>query len=310
MTRKLPTVGTSAAKTVFCSTEIDVGRGRSLFIDGNGKITRNQGDLEHPVPNAFSLPAQAVEDARMVGGPVDPSAYEGDVQDPVREHCPGSTPTCRKSCYVSGLAQHAAPTYQLYEHNARVIRELLADPEAADESAMAFAAHLSAHCESFRWHVSGDVFSPKYAAWIADVCRESPTVEHWIYTRSFAPEILRELVAVSTLYDGNLALNLSCDRDNYEAACEASNEFGRDYRDPDYVQPIRLCYLTSSGEVPPDLRASTDVIFPDYALRSGTEEGRAWFASLMPHQKKMTCPVDYVGKSEERRCGPCDRCLT
>lgn len=302
MTRKLPTIGTSAAKTVFCSTEIDVGHGRSLFIDGNGKITRDQGDLEHPVPNAFSLPAQAVEDARL-GVSV--------LQINMRplEHCPGSTPTCRKACYVSGLAQHASPTYELYVHNARAIRELLADPEAANQAAMAFAAHLNAHCLSFRWHVSGDVFSAAYAAWIADVCRESPTVEHWIYTRSFAPEILRELVAVSTLYDGNLALNLSCDRDNFETARDASIAFGRDYRDPDYVQPIRLCYLTSEGEVPPNLRHE-DVIFPDYALRGGIEDGRAWFTSLMPHQKKMTCPVDYVGKSEERRCGPCDRCLT
>lgn len=294
--KKLPTVGTSAASTAFCSAVVKFGLGDhyggELTIDGNGKITRDQGDLDHPVPNAFSLPAQAVED-RAAG-------IASDQTRMAMEHCPGSTPACRSTCYVDGLAKHAAETYAAYKRNALMIRLALADPELASAACMAMSDHLNRHCLSFRWHVSGDVFSADYARWIADVCRETPTVQHWIYTRSFAPEILDELVAVSTLRGGNLALNLSCDRDNVDAAADASMRYG-----------LRLCYLVlDPTEKIPILVPQSDVIFPDYKLRGGTEEGRAWFASLSSHQKSMVCPVDYNGKAENRRCGPCSRCLT
>ena len=75
---------------------------------------------------------------------------------------------------------------------------------------------------------------------------------------------------------------------------------------------LRLCYMTVDGHVPEQIGESPlgDVIFPDYSLRGGNPAGAQWFAALPPEQKACVCPVDYHGKSERRRCGPCDRCLT
>jgi hypothetical protein len=279
--KKLPIAGSSAATTAFCAAEIKLGGGMSLWIDGNGKITRSQGDLEHPVPNAFSLRN--------------------------KEDCPGMTPTCRSTCYVENLKQHAGDTYSLYQINSATIRQLIYDqdhdPTGANEAAMTLATWIRANCETFRWHVSGDVFNAKYARWIADVCREAPGVEFWIYTRSFADDILSELAQVSTQRGGNLALNLSCDQDNINHAVTASLRHGVEGK------PLRLCYLTVDGLLPISIM-DDDVVFPDYRLREGTEEGRAWFAGLDARLKATVCPVDYHGKAENRRCGKCSRCLT
>jgi hypothetical protein len=71
---------------------------------------------------------------------------------------------------------------------------------------------------------------------------------------------------------------------------------------------LRLCYLTGDGKVPDDLTDGS-VIFPDYNLRGGTRAGQEWFAGLSPQYKSFVCPVDFRGKAENRRCGPCDRCM-
>jgi len=254
---------TSAPTTAFCSARVDGPGGFHLWIDGNGKITAANGSLDAPMPNAFSL--QQIAD------------------------CPGSTPTCRNSCYVHSLEKHAPATYGLYAHNSGEIRKILDDSDIF--LAVAWANHLgqwiAEHCQGgFRWHVSGDVFSAEYAAWIAAVCVSSPSVRHWIYTRSFG--------CLNALADArNLTVNLSCDRDNFAEAVAAAHVYG-----------LRLCYLTVDGEVPAQV-GPVDTIFPDYTLRGDTE----WFNGLAAHQKKAVCPVDFHGKSETRRCGPCSRCI-
>ena len=291
MSKSLPILDrkpTSAATTVFCSERIDGPGGASglhLYVDGNQKITRSNGDFSAPRPNAFSL-VQITD-------------------------CPGSTPTCRAGCYVHGLEQHAKSTHDLYAHNSQTIRTILADDALASEWVMIFAHWISQNVTSFRWHVSGDVIDDAYAEWIADVCRESPGVEHWIYTRSFAHA--DPLVRVSTVFGGNLALNLSCDVDNYEVAVAFRDRHVRAFGDPVDGQMtfrfLRLCYYTRDGAIP-DRLPYDSVIFPDYGLRSSTESGPAWFAGLEGREKKMVCQIDYLGKSEQRRCGPCQRCLT
>lgn len=268
--RILPIAGTSAASTAFCSALVAGPDGEFLFVDGNGKITWENGTLAAPKPNALSLLHVA--------------------------DCPGSTPTCRASCYVNGLMQHAGDTYDLYRHNSQQVRRILArDAARALEWAAALGDWIAQNAPGgFRWHVSGDVVSRAHAEWIVDVCRMSPKVAHWIYTRSF--EHAGVLVGAE-----NLAVNLSADRDNWEAALAAWR-----------ANPgTRICYMTTGdGAIPEGLELAPDaVIFPDYNLRAGTEAGRAWFAALPPERKKMTCPVDMQGKSEERRCGPCPRCL-
>ena len=298
--KKLPVVGSTAPTTQFCATEIEGPEGTSLWLDGNSKVTAWNGTFEAPMPNAFSLEAQAVHDVER-----------GSEAESI--HCPGSTPTCRKSCYVHGLEKHAKTTYELYRHNSHTIRRILADDKGdlAAAWAIILGNHITAFCKGgFRWHVSGDVFSATYATFIANVCRFSPDVQHWIYTRSFAPEILGPLYDVSTANGGNLALNLSCDKDNIREAVLASDFYQHTSDQP----TLRLCYLVEAANpvVPADLEPG-DVIFPDYDLRPRSVEdptAHPWWASLTLEQRKMVCPVDAFNKSETRRCGPCSRCMT
>jgi len=196
---------------------------------------------------------------------------------------------------VHGLEKSAPDTHALYQHNSEMIREILiGDDRHAWAAVMAVWIKENAP-GGFRWHVSGDIFSNVYAAWIATVCMLAPDVRFWIYTRSF--DFAHVLSTVMTENGGNLSLNLSCDKENVEAAAHHQQKWGG-----------RACYLTTDGEVPEGLPEGS-VIFPDYALRGGTEAGQAWFAGLQPSYKAMVCPVDYHGKSEQRRCGPCSRCM-
>lgn len=180
--------------------------------------------------------------------------------------------------------------YALYEHNANAIRTILVDADLALEWAAVVGAWITEHAPGgFRWHVSGDIFSDTYAQWIAAVVVGASPVRQWLYTRSF--EFAHRLVDLP-----HLALNLSADADNYAAALAFRAQHGG-----------RICYLSHDGFVPNDLHDDA-VIFPDYSLRD-RGDGSPWFDALSPRQKRMTCPVDLRGKSEQRRCGPCPRCL-
>ncbi len=219
------------------------------------------------------------------------------------------------NCYVENLAIAQGATYALYLHNAKTIQTILDgcgnDPKygmvmtsLAMEWAQLVAVWIEENApEGFRWHVSGDIYSKAYAEWIAEVCRQSPNVRHWIYTRSF--DFLEPLVEVSTTHGGNLSINLSCDQDNYEAAKRASDGWP--------PQRLRLNYLTVDGKVPDDLHAD-DVIFPDYQLRpknTGSLADSDFWQGLTQFQRGLVCPVDSLGKSEKIRCGlnNCSRCL-
>lgn len=247
--------------------------GGSFTLDGNSKITAGNGTFAAPTPNAFSLPAASVS-------------------DPARAYCPSSTPTCRASCYVKGLAKHAPDVYAAYLANATALRIALMD-HAHGRAAHALAEYIAAHCRGgFRWHVSGDVWHEQHAAWIARVARLAPDVPMWIYTRT--------LHAVSILMQAdNLVVNVSADRDNVIIAETVARASG-----------ARVCYMSSDGEVP-ELRAG-DVIFPDYPLRGRDleEPTRAlWWLGLSHGERAMVCPADFFGQSESARCGPCNKCM-
>lgn len=284
--------------TAFATHRLDY-MGRHLWVDGNSKVTSGNGSFHRPEPNAFSL----VE-----------------ILD-----CPGSTPTCRAACYVQGLRANAPDTYKLYQHNSAMIREILQN--ASDRAAWAyvmgtwiehnckggrdingklarsFVSHDSdrrARHGGFRWHVSGDIFSEMYAQWIGDVVWFSPSVRHWIYTRSF--EHLAPLLHAPTLH--NLTINLSCDRDNYERARATREQYAG-------VRNLRLCYLTIDGSFPADLPPGS-VIFPDYSLRGRQldEPTEApWWQGLSADARRMVCPADFFGQSESIRCGICTKCI-
>lgn len=256
---------------------VKVSGDRVLWFEGNSKITAGNGSFDCPAANSFSL--IHVED------------------------CPGSTPTCRASCYVHGLEAKEPAVHALYRENSKALREILAMSTSNQvATAAAMAEFITAEAsEGFRWHVSGDIISREHARFIRAVCKMSPTVRHWIYTRSFnfaGP--LRDVE--------NLALNFSCDRDNYARARFVRGHFGG--LAGVTVKP-RLCYLSAGGEVPNDLPAGS-VVFPDYELR-GRDLDRptdaAWWKSLTPSQRQKVCPVDFFGPSKSIRCGVCRKCL-
>lgn len=295
MSTKLPVIGSSAATTAFCAAKLE-GPGGHLWLDGNAKVTAANGSYADPKPNAFSLEAQAVHNREA----------QNNAHDLSMEHCPGSTSVCRASCYVHGLEKHARDTYDLYRHNSKTIREILAGPQAG-YWALLMAEWIKTNAAGgFRWHVSGDVFAIEYAAFIARVVSLSVDVEHWIYVRSF--DLIGPLLECE-----NLSINLSCDRENYLEALEAYRYVGElkatAASETEYpVATVRLAYLTDDGNVPADLPPGS-IIFPDYSFRARNGEEPVWFQSLPAHHKKMVCPVDLWGKSEVRRCGPCHKCI-
>ena len=219
--KHLPIVGSSAPTTEFCSARIDGPGNMHLWIDGNSKITRDNGTYAEPRPNAFSLVQ---------------------VKD-----CPGHTPTCSASCYVHELERHAPQVHDLYKHNSGEIRWMLRHEWRIRHAwAETVGAWIAANAAGgFRWHVSGDVFSAAYAAWIRHVCDESREVPHWIYTRSF--EFVSELMPAR-----NLTMNLSCDKDNYEAARDVQYRVRYHHRQG---RRLTLCYLVEASRpfVPDDL---------------------------------------------------------
>lgn len=260
----------TTAKTTEFTYQTLTAYGFTFVFDGNQKITAGNGSFEDPAANAFSL-VQAVE-------------------------CPFRTPTCDSSCYVHNLEKFQPEIHDFYKQNSATIHAVL-ESKYASNVARAVGSWIEDNCHGgFRWHVSGDIFSLEYSKWIALVAMFSPTVNHWIYTRSF-PWI------EPLLNSPNLTVNLSADKDNYWLARRYADKHG-----------LRVCYLTINGEVPDDLQEG-DVIFPDYALRGVGQKpfewrnDSEWWKSLPGRNKKMTCPVDVYGKSEQVRCGPCRKCL-
>lgn len=253
--------------TEFVQTKIKLWGDVCFTIDGNSKITCEDGTYEAPAPNAFSLPHIAT--------------------------CPGSTESCRSSCYVHGLQAHAPEVYRAYMDNERALHAVLGTRSAL-MSARVFGTWVAAHCTRFRWHVSGDVFSRDYADWIVAVCATAPSVRFWLYTRTFS--LVPALRAAP-----NLAVNLSADRDNWVRAHAT-------YR----ANPgTRLCYMSQHAHDVPPLPPGS-VIFPDYPARGRdipTPTEHPWWIARTRAERRMVCPPDFFGQRAEHRCGPCKKCL-
>jgi len=260
----------TTAKTTEFTYEVLESHGFIITFDGNQKITAGNGDFDNPQANALST-VQALD-------------------------CPFRTPTCDDSCYVHNLEKFQPEIHDFYKRNSSELHKLMEDIHCYDV-AKDVADWITKNASGgFRWHVSGDVFSLDYANWIAEVAYCSPTVKHWIYTRSFP--FLEPM-----LRQPNLTVNLSADKDNYWLARRYADE-----------HDLRVCYLTVEGEVPDDLKEG-DVIFPDYALRGVDQRpfdyrnSSKWWITLTGPQRKMVCPVDVYGKQEKVRCGPCNKCM-
>lgn len=283
---------TTAALTGFATETLTGPRGLKLHLDGNGKITASQGSLTDPVANAFSLP-QVVT-------------------------CPYRTPTCEAACYVHNLETHQGWLHDLYKENLASLRTVLGwmyNDKGAYEQVVSLLANAAAKHREFRWHVSGDLMDRDHARFVAAIVKRTHTIgnrndfvtKHWIYTRSF-PLVESFLDDLSFARD-DISVNLSADKDNYWLARRTADQTG-----------LRVCYLTTDALDAnlEDLR-DDDVIFPDYPLRGVDENGKqqphSWREGSMLWQfldgdhRRMVCPVDAYGKSDNNRCGPCDKCI-
>lgn len=102
----------------------------------------------------------------------------------------------------------------------------------------------------FRWSPDGDMFSREYAQAVRLACESTPTVEHWVYTRStFA---VRDLVGVD-----NLRVLVSVDRYNVVKASRVASRYGVPVAvladDPEDFQAIwaRVQRVDIAGRIPP-----------------------------------------------------------
>jgi len=108
--------------------------------------------------------------------------------------CDRTTDACR-SCYAAG-SENASPSLaRNASHNLSTLRTLYGTGGRAGSrrvvGALVAVVEHSARQQtargirrpSFRWQSGGDLFAPWYARAIRDTMRQTPAVDHWLYTR-------------------------------------------------------------------------------------------------------------------------------
>jgi len=133
--------------------------------------------------------------------------------------CPGATSICERVCYAGKLEKVYKGVKAALIHN----WDLLTGTDQAGMVALLreMIGQFDSDCvkrnapKAFRIHWDGDFFSREYAAAWAIVIRENPSIQFWVYTRSFLPgnNVVDLLVGID-----NLAVYLSVDSDNAEWA--------------------------------------------------------------------------------------------
>ncbi len=138
--------------------------------------------------------------------------------------CPGATSFCERICYAGKLEKVYKGVKAIIIHNWNLLKD-------ADEATMTnligamidefvietekqIAKGVKASFD-FRIHWDGDFFSREYASAWATVIQDFPTVNFWVYTRSFTPETN----VIDILADiPNLTVYLSADPVNIDLA--------------------------------------------------------------------------------------------
>ena len=260
--------------TKFALAKLDMaasdGAPFTFYFDGNGKVTRENGYFDKPVPNAFSLVQ---------------------VQD-----CPYATPLCESVCYVHKLEKAEEEIHAAYRQNSVTIKKILENDVWFWSGVYTFSDWISKNCpKGFRWHNSGDIVSIEHAVFVREVCVNAPSVPFWIYTRSF-PYILPLLDPLPK----NLVINLSADKDNYSEAFRLHRRFR--LRICYLTVAGEVPYDLPDGSVifPSYELRGRDLPCPTDA---------PWWKFISKRERQMVCPPDFFGQSENLRCGPCQKCL-
>lgn len=90
-------------------------------------------------------------------------------------------------CYAMTGCYNYSTTMNAQAARFAWLRECMRTQEGRElwVSTMASAINRCATNGYFRWHDSGDIFSAEYCRMIADVCRRTTKVKHWLPTRSW-----------------------------------------------------------------------------------------------------------------------------
>ena len=158
------------------------------------------------IGNAFPLPAGPLED----GG-----------------SCPGVTPSCA-DCYAAGLEAWARPFGRMASRNLETLEHLYrCGGRRAVESALLELVERSAvdqrlegvRSATFRWMSDGDLFAPWFARAVRHVIEATPSVDHWLYTRSTG--LVRHVVTDAP----NARIYVSVDRHNLGRAVDVARRY-------------------------------------------------------------------------------------
>lgn len=159
--------------------------------------------------------------------------------------CPGSTETCRDLCY-------ACKTKSIFNSSTVQTRywKNYIFSQRSDFAEVMINTLKKLGINYFRWHVSGDIYSIKYALNICLIIKNTPSIKHTIYTRSWREEDVESILfRISDLK--NINLWYSCDRDTGYPVC---------------IPPgVRLCYLQVKHNDIPDYKV--DLFFRDHQLQ-------------------------------------------
>lgn len=140
--------------------------------------------------------------------------------------CPGATSICDGVCYAGKIEKQYSAVFARLNDNLELLRSQDIDGKRALLRIMLW--QFLAQCErknvekKFRIHWDGDFFDSEYAQAWADVIREFPEIQFWVYTRSFVPAL-----NVVPIIAGipNLAVYLSVDSENQEFAADILAQF-------------------------------------------------------------------------------------
>ena len=173
--------------------------------------------------------------------------------------CPGRSRLCAKACYARKGYYRFHSTIRAFERHLKAARR----PDFCKRMIWEITARKA---KVVRIHAAGDFFSAKYvAAWVK-ICRATPQVRYFAYTRSHSiPSILEQIEVLATL--PNVRMFYSFDR-----------ETSLPIHIPDMVRTAYM--MVDEHDVPTPW---TDLVFHDYPLR---KEARKYESGV------LVCPAE------------------
>ena len=135
------------------------------------------------------------------------------------------------------------------------------------------------HSNYFRWHDAGDIQSVSHLELIAEVCRRTPGVKHWIPTREY--QTVKTWLKAGNVIPTNLVIRLS------------SHYINKD--------PVSVGFLIGAGCTISGVH--TDHRFPDTMKRFTWKECPA-FKTLRNGKRDKSL----IGSAQTGYCGNCRRC--